>query len=134
MRLYVNGQDISRIILADVDSGEMQTVETETEGFLEAIDTFVKKRVGDCEDIQALYVVVGPGSATALRSTLSIAQTIHFVTGVKLYAIEKDQQEDDQVTLPRIEKEAKEVKRLIPVYQHQPRITISNKDALGRSA
>src|SRR3989339_561121 len=134
MILYVNGQDIRRLVLGDVAEQSVQIIETEPERFLQVIDTFLKNADQDWKDLQAIYAVIGPGSATALRSILSILQTVHFVQGTVLFALEKSPEEDDRVTLTRAETEAEAVSTLIPLYQHSPQITISNKDALGRVA
>lgn len=132
MKLYVNGQDISQITVGSVDTGILITKHVETEAFLSVINAFVREQAGSYDNLEAIYVVVGPGSATALRSTLSILQTMHFVEGVSLYALQKDPEEEDGQTLKRAVDDAQAVETLIPVYQHSPRITISNKDALGR--
>jgi hypothetical protein len=132
MKLYVNGQDISHITVGDIERDELITVETETEGFLQVINTFVRKRIDSYDQLQAIFAVTGPGSATALRSVLSILQTIHFVEGTQLFALEKDPSEDDVKAMSRATSDAQSVETLIPIYQHSPRITISKKDALGR--
>lgn len=126
MKLYVNGQDIRQLVVGDVDQGTLTIVETEPEGYLKALAGYLK-------EVTEIYAVVGPGSATALRSILTILQTIHFVQGTPLLAIQKSPEEDDVVTIKRAIADAQPVETLTPIYQHSPRITISNKDALGRS-
>ncbi|MBT4857457.1 hypothetical protein HON52_04710 [Candidatus Uhrbacteria bacterium] len=133
MKLYVNGQDIRRLVLGDVESGAVDVIETETEGYLASIDTYLKDAAVRWENIEAIYAVVGPGSATALRSILSILQTVHFVQGTALYAVKKDPDEDDAITIKRAGEDGESVSVLVPEYLHSPRITISHKDALGRS-
>jgi len=134
MKLYVNGQDIAKIIVGSVDDGMLVTHEVETEGFLEAIHTFVREQGEGYNNLEGIYVVVGPGSATALRSSLTIVQTIHFVEGTPLFAIEKMPEASDQDTIKQAIEHGELVDTLTPIYQHSPRITISKKDALGRAA
>ncbi len=125
MKLYVNGQDIRQLVVADVEQGEPTIVETEPEGYLKVLARYL-------DDVSEIYAVVGPGSATALRSILTILQTVHFVQGTPLFAIEKEPDEDDTSTIARAQADATPVDTLVPIYQHSPRITISHKDALGR--
>jgi len=132
MKLYVNGQDISRITVGSVDTESLITRQVETELFLSVIHAFVTERARSYDNLESIYAVVGPGSATALRCTLSILQTIHFVEGIPLFAVEKNPDEADEATIARAIVDAQPVDTLVPLYQHSPRITISNKDVLGR--
>lgn len=123
--LAINGSDIARLELAwaetDADAvklSERQTINVGPEGFLAAFTDYV----GAAEP-SGLIVVVGPGSATALRTILSIANTLAFTKGIQLYGV---RELVSGMTLP--EPSA----HLEPVYANDPKITSSPRDALRR--
>lgn len=138
--LYVNGQDIKTFVIGLVgkEAGESLQVisETEPDAYLSHIDDFLKKEGKQIQDIETIYVVVGPGSATALRAILSIVNTIKFAAGLELVGVEKPMLEDDQETVRKINDGQatliKDDEFLSPIYAHGPRITISKKDQLKR--
>lgn len=140
MMLYINGQDIARFVVGVADAETVLSLEVmegaRPEQFLASIDSFLRENDYAIEDMTRLVVVVGPGSATALRAVLSIVNTIAFVRGVDLVGVEKDPVQDDEVFLRSIL--AKEIEVhvsesfLHPVYAHEPRITVSKKDHLRR--
>lgn len=141
MILYVNGQDIKTLVIGTVDeqANEPPRVISETapEAYLSHIDDFLKGSHKEVSDVEKIFVVVGPGSATALRAILSIVNTMKFAAGVDLVGVEKPMLEDDRETLRKInEGQATLVKDrdfLAPIYAYAPRITRSKKDVLKRA-
>lgn len=137
MILYLNGQDINRIVLGTVRDQvvNIETIDSSPEKYLKVIDGFLKKEKQDIENLEGILVVVGPGSATALRAILAIVNTLHFTHKIPLYIVEKNAGDSDEESV------VESIKNLVPlnlgeyaepVYAHSPRITPSKKDRLGR--
>lgn len=136
MLFCMDGSDINRLALAAYewhdrtlsDNGWRRSretvVETGPEGYLAAVDAFIKP-----EEIDGIVVVQGPGSATALRASLAIANTIAAVRKIKLYGIAKGISWDAVFVA---EGPTDGVNFLAPVYEHDPRITPSSRDDLRR--
>ncbi len=137
MRIYINGQDIKQIHFADIDSSsKVQTFEVEPDSFLKVFDGFLYDIGYSIDQIKELYVVVGPGSATALRTILSIVNTCHFTKKIPLYGIEKDREISDSDVINRIKNNQIEFVEhenyLFPIYERNMGITLSTRDSLGR--
>lgn len=140
MIVYINGQDINKIFFSDLsrEDGEFGIYEKQCgpEGFLKAFRDFLSDQGLVLDDVKQIFCVVGPGSATALRSSLAMVNTLAFTKGIKLVAVEKEKGEQDIDTVKRLVEhdlskfEIKNV--LMPKYEHKPRITLSTKDALRR--
>ena len=108
MILCINGTDIAKLTLALQDDAG-QTVREETfvtrpEDFLAHIVAFL-----GAENVTAVTVACGPGSATALRASIVIAQTLAYAKGIPVLGSTE------------------------PIYAHEARITPSKKDNLRRS-
>ncbi|MCH8049720.1 hypothetical protein IH979_03375 [Patescibacteria group bacterium] len=139
MMLYVNGQDIKQITFGIVGTSvkpPVRTVQIGPEGFLSALDDFLKDNHQTVKDIKRIFAVIGPGSATALRATMSIVNTIRFMTKIQLIGIEKNPLEQDVDTIKAINqgkiKPVIKGELLIPIYAQPARITLSTRDYLGR--
>ncbi len=137
MILYVNGQDINELILGLVEKEvHLETFSVGPEKYLATLDAFLQTQNIELDKLEGIAVVVGPGSATALRSSLSIVNTVHFAKKLPLYIIEKDPVavDEDIVTKDMLSKLEPLGERSFaePIYAHAPRITPSKKDALGR--
>lgn len=138
--LYINGQDIARFAVATIDGSEIRSLEVVSparpEQFLALIDAHLKSVQRTSSDIERILVVTGPGSATALRASLSIVNTMVFALGIEVGAVEKEPMQEDQAFLRSILDGGVEVTYsksfVAPVYAHEPRITKSNKDHLRR--
>ncbi|PIQ67657.1 hypothetical protein COY25_00305 [Candidatus Uhrbacteria bacterium CG_4_10_14_0_2_um_filter_41_7] len=137
MRLYLNGSDLEQLVLADLDSEKsLIVVKTPPEGYLKEIDAYLKDFDVLPASLEGIYVVTGPGSATALRTLLSIVNTIKFAFNTKVYSVQKNLDEQDSVTIKNLlnknfDQHADEA-FAEPVYESSPRITVSKKDNLGR--
>lgn len=136
MRLYINGQDINHLVLADIDDKtSLKKFNVEPEEYLRALDEFLSAHDSSAQKIKEIFVVIGPGSATALRSSLSIVNTMAFVLGIKLHGIEKlvDEQDLDTVRLIGQNKLGTiDNQTLMPKYAQEAKITLSTKDVLKR--
>ncbi len=108
MILCINGTEITKLTLALQDDAGA-TVREETfvtcpEDFLAHIVAFL-----GTESVTGVTVVCGPGSATALRASIAIAQTLAYAKGIPIIGSTE------------------------PIYAHEARITPSKKDNLRRS-
>lgn len=100
MILRIDGSDIARLVVNDREFA------VGPEGYLAAIASVVEPA-----EITAIEVVAGPGSATALRASLAIANTLAWTLGVPINGRSM---------------------HVEPVYEHAARITPSGKDQLRR--
>lgn len=137
MKLYLNGQEIEELVLAEVgDPDSLSVVKTSPAGYLKAIDDFLQIRDKELAGVKAIYVVLGPGSATALRTVVTIANTTSFITQAALFGLIKNREQTDRELLEEVSQGSAKVvaegNELDPEYQTGPKITQSNKDALLR--
>jgi hypothetical protein len=140
MILYANGQDIKNIIFANLGAESplesIKVYQTGPEGYLKALVSFLDQNKSDIKLIKKAFVVIGPGSATALRVSLSIFNTIKFATGMELIEVKKEASEPDCDVVSRIIEQGlssfDSISMLKPIYEHDPRITMSTKDILRR--
>ena len=142
MMIYLNGQDINRIIFSILKEGAVEqdivVNEIGPEGYLKAFRDFLEKNGCELGEVKKIFAVVGPGSATALRSSLAIVNPLGFAKGIGLVAVQKEKTEQDIDTINKLLEQGLssfEIKNVLtPKYEHKPRITISTKDALRRKA
>jgi len=139
MILYINGQDITRIALGfqkDASSESIVEVfDASPEEYLARIDAFLKAQGAEVKAVTHVAAVAGPGSATALRTSLSIVNTIQFVQNVFTLGIEKETDEQDSDSFKKAAQDMSVFTKgefLYPMYTNDPKITKSKKDALGR--
>ena len=136
-RLYMNGQDIGRLVLAIERAGEsdIEIAQARPEDFLLTLKRFLFNQKVTPPEIDKFFVVVGSGSATALRASLSIANTFSFAFCLPLIGIKKKPIEQDLYTFKNCLagscQHAEQKKYLFPLYELPAKITLSTKDALG---
>ncbi|MBU4453022.1 hypothetical protein KKH24_02090, partial [Patescibacteria group bacterium] len=86
MMIYANGQDIHKIIFANLQKEiaveNIRIIDCGPEGFLKAFVSFLEHESIDLYKIKKIFVVIGPGSATALRGSLSIFNTLGFTRAI----------------------------------------------------
>ena len=137
MMLYVNGSDIERLTIGTIadDSAsfaiEPKTFAVRPEEFLFTIDAWLREQRIDLASISSLAMVVGPGSATSLRTSLAWANTFAFTQSIPMYGIELAIGSDDRAALIGLGS-MDPSPMLRPVYANTPTITVSTKDALRR--
>ncbi len=138
MMLYVNGSDIERLTIGTIaDDRAVFAIEPKTfavrpEEFLLTIDAWLREHRIDLASISSLAMVIGPGSATALRTSLAWANTFAFTQSIPMYGIELAIGSDERVALIGLGSMAP-VPMLRPVYANAPTITATKKDALRRN-
>ncbi|MBU0614245.1 hypothetical protein KJ766_03115, partial [Patescibacteria group bacterium] len=134
MKLYINGQDIKMIHFAWIeDDINVKTFDVDPDDFLKVFDSFLRDSNAEIDDIDELYIVIGPGSATALRTILAIVNTLHYTKGIKLFGIKKNRATKDSDVVEDIQKMKAEFVEndsyLFPIYERDTGVTISTKDA-----
>lgn len=136
--LYVNGSDIAKLTIAAVAddrasfSVQPKTFAVRPEEFLFTIDAWLREQHIDLKSISDLAIVVGPGSATALRTSLAWANTFAFTRSIPMFGIELADGSDDRAALINLAS-MHSVPMLRPIYANAPTITATKKDALRRN-
>ena len=137
MIIYLNGQDIGSLSLGLVSPDiSIEHISCSPEEYLKSLDEFLRAHALTLDVIEAFVVVRGPGSPTALRSSLALVNTLAFAKGIKLYGIEKAKDEADEDALIRwrsqnVTSESEEM--LTPIYDREVQITAPTRDALKRT-
>lgn len=126
MILCIDGTEITELVLASVDgNGDVvrdARIATRPEEFLSHITAFVQD-----EPVEGVIVVRGPGSATALRASIAIAETLAFATHVPVAGIARDAAWKSALVDGVVHPSSTQA-----VYAHEARITPSKKDSLRR--
>ena len=134
MTLYVNGSDIARLVLGVLNDDRSVFLVDPTpftvspEQFLATVDAFLLLHAGAMTGVVA---VLGPGSATALRTSVTMVNALAFAKGIPVYGVELAPGADDRAALVNLHG-ASPVPLARPVYANPAKITVSTKDALGR--
>ncbi len=134
MILFIDGSDINTLKLgrASIDNlgnwstQDSVTIDVRPEGYLAAIDTFLAN-----EDIEGIIAVTGPGSATSLRTSLAIVNSLSLAKSIKLYGITTPSQISALAANPTTTLSGGNI--LLPLYHHDPVITVSTRDSLLRT-
>lgn len=138
MMLYVNGSDIAKLTLGGIadDRGSfdipLETFAVRPEEFLFTIDAWLKNHRIAQESLTAFVVNIGPGSATALRTSIAFVNAFAFARSIPLYGVQLDSHADDHSVLVHL-CTAQSSSVLTPVYANAPVITLTKKDALRRT-
>ena len=136
--LYVNGSDIQKFTIGAVADDRAwfsippKTFDVRPEEFLFTIDGWLREHQIDLKSISDLAVVIGPGSATALRTSLAWANIFAFTQSTAMYGIELAAGADDRAALIDLAS-MHSSPMLRPVYANAPTITATKKDALRRN-
>lgn len=138
MILCIDGSDITRLVLAAYDwldgtlsdSGwcpqTSRTFDVGPEGYLAAIAEFI----GTPDALKGIVLVQGPGSATSLRTSITIANALAVTHNVLLYGIPHGR--SFASVFATAEGPTDGVAFLEPMYQDAARITETKKDPLRR--
>ena len=135
--LYINGADITNITLGILNDDRSvfligpETVQAPPETFLSTINTFLCAHEQSWGDLSGIVAVLGPGSSTALRTSLTLVNTLAFVHQLPIFGVEIAQHADDRSALIALRGEHA-IAMARPTYAHDARITVSTKDVLGR--
>ncbi len=94
MKLVICAQDIQSIIFGLVGEGDIPkevVVETQPEGYLQALDDTLKTWGILPTALHEILVVSGPGSFTSSRVSTTIANSLAFAQGIPIRGIENPQ-------------------------------------------
>lgn len=136
--LYVNGQDIARLVLGVCEeregswvfSGDPEVFSVAPEAYLATIDAYIQKKMTDFSAVTGFVLVAGPGSATALRASHALVNALAYARSLPVYSLSKDPLVLDSSAL--LQASPENVRVALPVYAHEARITQGTKDALRR--
>lgn len=134
MMLYVRGTDIAQLTLAGLSDDRARFVvqpskiDSSPEAYLAHVAEFLREHP---ERLSGIVAVLGPGSATALRTSLSLVNTLAFTQSIPVYGVSLAKDADDRETLIAL-RDAEVLPMARPIYQNEPRITPSAKDSLHR--
>ena len=90
MYLYISAQDINELMVGLVDDHSLiqeKVVQSDPESFLLEIVELLQEWSISFKDLTAIIVVLGPGSPTSLRVTVTIANTIGFVREIPVIGL-----------------------------------------------
>lgn len=133
MKLFIGGFDIKYLLIGDADADEVKKIACEPDEYLKNIVSFLGDNDAELADISEIHALIGPGSATALRASLSVVNTLSYAMDIPMkgYSVPENWEESSIFGMIKAS-EAQTEWPLVPVYQHAPRITISHKDQLQR--
>jgi tRNA threonylcarbamoyladenosine biosynthesis protein TsaB len=127
MILLIKSQDIKEVEFALIKEGEIvsktkKAVSPEKQLF--ELDSFLKEEKVELKDLEKVFVVSGPGSFTASRLSVTIANTISFVQDVPVVSIENEGDLSMEGLVEEFLKEGESESRFAsPTYNKPPRIT-----------
>lgn len=118
MMLFLAPLDLRRLSLG-LWQGKAMAVREEIhvtpEEIAGAVSDFLSRHKQHIDDLGGILVANGPGSATALRSGISVANTLAFIYDLPLFAVPE---------IPVSIEGLVPVLALSPVYAHPPHITM----------
>ncbi len=146
--LYVNGSDIARLVLGVLNNDasafliDPVVIASSPEQFLANVDFFLKnytlhatprrsRTAGTPSNLTGIVAVLGPGSATALRTSLTMVNALAFAQCIPVFGVELVLGADDRAVLVSLHG-VSSMPMARPVYANPATITVSTKDALGR--
>lgn len=135
MNLYINGSDIEILrlgLLVDEQKPHIVEFHVGPDEYLGQIEQFITEAGHNIRDIKGILIVTGPGSATALRSSLAIADTLHFSFGIPLAGIHLTDGVHDEAEYIMSREHIYSEQYLYPEYIAQPKITATKRDQLKR--
>lgn len=91
MFLFVLAQDICEVEIGLSNNRELifcSTFAASPEEYLNVIDTYLKQHNVQKQDIEGVYIVTGPGSFTASRVSITLANSFAFAQGIPIFEIQ----------------------------------------------
>lgn len=125
MDLFLCAQDIQFITFGLVKDGvcfHEQALDASPEQYLNLLNRFFSEQKMSSSDIKRIIVVNGPGSFTASRVSVTIANTFAFVHQIPLVALENPDRLSCAELILRVQ-EFPEHAFVVPVYDRPPHIT-----------
>ncbi|MEK7105315.1 MAG: hypothetical protein AAB865_01365 [Patescibacteria group bacterium] len=130
MRLLIRAQDIAWTTIGLSDGGSViqeERVITRPETILNTIESALAKWKIDWHKLDTVALVSGPGSFTALRSSLTIGNTIAFARKLPIASTKAKPDELDVVVMKRLAKAKATAAWVTPAYGAKALITKPKK-------
>ena len=127
--LAILSQDIKKLSLAWWQDGviiDEQDYRVEPDEHLTVLQDFLLKNKKNIKDVQKIFVVVGPGSFTASRISVTLANILAWAKGLLIFPFEnKDEKTLKQILSEQdLETLAWQKPPVLPVYNRAPNITL----------
>lgn len=87
--LFISAQNINELYIGFLqdESFELTKFKASPEDFLFVLQRELRRKKVTWSELAGVIVVRGPGSATSLRVTTTIANTLHFALGIPVVAL-----------------------------------------------
>ncbi|MBU0646006.1 hypothetical protein KJ611_00815 [Patescibacteria group bacterium] len=130
--LLIAAQDIKSITLAWIENGVLRyqkDVSVEPDNYLLALQDFLKETGLDLSEIESMAVVVGPGSFTASRVSVTLANALAWALGRPIVGLENEA----RLSVPELIKQVDfaaldfQAPPVLPVYNREPNITLKRE-------
>ena len=125
MDLFFSAQDIQCITFGLVKDQTLfceKTFDVPPENYLASLHTFLLEQSLSVSDIKRVFVVNGPGSFTASRVSVVIANTIAFTQQIGMVSIENPDRRPMRELMETV-LQSKEQTFVVPAYDRPPNIT-----------
>jgi len=125
MELGICAQDIRSVSFGLIDKGSViaeEVFEASPEQYLRILSEFLQKYDCSLDSLTRLFVVTGPGSFTASRVSVTIANTLAFSLGIPLSGVENQERSTFEKLWYPMNSEG-EHDLVVPVYDRPPMIT-----------
>ena len=133
--LLISAQDISKISIAVADNNKIlyeRESMSRPESYLHTIELLLKEWGIDLKDINKIFVVSGPGSFTATRVSVMIANSLAFSKNISVFSKANEKNRSLRELFSEIIKENEDTYSLntfvVPTYDRGARITQSKNN------
>lgn len=130
IRLLLRAQDIGWSTVGFIDGKNPPVffrLDTRPESILNAVVNFLAEQAIPWDNIGSIAVVDGPGSFTALRSALTIVNTMAFTRTISLACAHAKPEEADAVVMQRLARARARQSFVVPHYGRPAHITKAKK-------
>ncbi|HBR80271.1 MAG: hypothetical protein UX09_C0030G0009 [Candidatus Uhrbacteria bacterium GW2011_GWE2_45_35] len=131
MLLFLSAQDINFLEVGLIDvQGQLlsfKKVEVPPEKYLATVSEFLDEQKISADDLTKIIVVSGPGSFTASRLTVTIANSLSFAKNLPIIGIENPDRQNGEALIKKKAQawiDLSPNKFVSPVYDRPPNITV----------
>lgn len=130
--LLIAAQDIKAITLAWVEKGVLicqKDVSVEPDNYLLSLKNFLHENYLEPQHIESIAVITGPGSFTASRVSVMIANTLAWARSLPIFGLENKQNLNLSELLEKfdLDKLNYQESPVLPIYNQKPNITVLSK-------
>lgn len=128
MILFLCAQDLGFFwlgLIKDQSFVELKKINGSPEEILKNLDEFIIANKIDCDDLDGISIVNGPGSFTASRLSLMIANGLHFTKSIPIFILENSLKLDPETLIKKngTGKQTQNNGYIVPTYDRPPHIT-----------